>query len=113
MQLLSNRVHKVLVGGSDVHDKWSNFYASFCSRHVSKVVFQRFLALDTSIGDLANFIAIKLFPLLIIKSFEKVENVYRVDKIDEGIAHVAPVFEINREIEEVVLIPGLSVNGLQ
>jgi len=113
LQLLSNREHKVLVGGFDVYDKWPNFYASFCCRHVSKVVFQCFLALDTSIGDLANFIAIKLFPFLIIKSFEKVKNVYRVDKIDEGIAHVAPVFEINGEIEEVVLVLGLSVNGLQ
>lgn len=113
MQLLSNRVHKVLVWGSYVYDKWSNFYASFCSGHVSKIVFQCFLTLDTSIGDLANFIAIKLFPLLIIESFEKVKNVYRVDKIDEGIAHVAPVFEVNWEIEEVILVLGISVNGLQ
>ena len=102
-----------MVRGSHVNDKWSYLDASLRSRHVSKVIFQRFFALDTPIGDLANFIAIKLFPLLIIKSFEEIENVDGVNKIDEGIAHVTPVFEVNREIEEVILVPGLSVYSLQ
>lgn len=69
--------------------------------------------MDTAVGNLANFITIKLLPFLVIESLEEFINVYGVNEIDKGIAHVAPIFEVNREIEEIILIFGLSINCLK
>jgi hypothetical protein len=49
---------------------------------------------------------------LIIEPFEEIENVDWINKIDEGIPHVAPVFEVDGEVEEVILVFGLSIYGL-
>jgi len=69
--------------------------------------------LDTAVSNLTNFIAIKFFPFLIIKLLEKLVDIYRVYEVDEGIAHVAPVLEVDWEVKEVILVLCLSVDGLQ
>lgn len=69
--------------------------------------------MDTAIGYLAYFVAVELLPFLIIESFKEVENVDGVNEVDESVAHVAPVLEVNRQVEEVVLVLCVSVNCLQ
>ena len=112
-KLLSHVVHLVLVRAWDLHDQRSHFDAPLSSWHIGKIVFQSFLTLNAAIGYLANFVAIKLLPLLIIESFEKIKDVDWIDKINEGITHIAAVFEIDWQVEEVILVLGLSIDGLQ
>ena len=87
----------------DLHDEGPNFYTSFYRRHVCEIILECLFSLNPAVSDFANLIAIELFPFLVIKPLKKVEYVYRIDEVDEGIAHIAAVLEVNWQVEEVVL----------
>ena len=72
--------------------------------HRRKVILQGLLSLDTTIGDLANLVAIELCPLGSIILVEEVHNENGINEVDEGITHVAVVLEVNRQIEKVIVV---------
>lgn len=113
VQLLPHLLDLVLVWHLDFHDQWSDLDASLWRRHVSEIVFECLFPLDTAVSNLANFIAVKFLPFLIIELLEKLIDVYWVDEVDEGIPHVAPVLKVDREVEEVILVLCLSIDSLK
>jgi hypothetical protein len=62
---------------------------------------------------LAYFITVELFPSLAIESFEKVVNVHRVYEVNESVAHVAPVLEVDGQVKEIVLVFLVAIYSLQ
>lgn len=103
----------LLAWALNVKYQWSNFNASVSSGHVCEVVFKRLFTLNSAISDFANFIAIKFFPLLVIEHFKEFKDVYGIYEVDEGVPHIAPIFEVDGQIKEIVLISTVSVNCLQ
>lgn len=81
--------------------------------HRRKVVLKSLFSLDTAVGDLAYLVTVELGPLGSIVLVEEVHNENGVNEIDESVAHVAVVLEVDREIEEVVVALLRSVYGLQ
>lgn len=63
---------------------------------------QLFLALDTAVNKLADFLRVKARPHVVMEFLVKFEDEERVDKVDEGVAHTAPVLEIHREVQKIV-----------
>ena len=61
------------------------------------------LTLHACVRDLTDFAAIEVGPALSVELAVKCNQVLGVDKIDEGISNVAFVFEVNRQVEKVIL----------
>ena len=64
--------------------------------HRREVVLQCFLTLDTAVSNFADFVAVELGPLGSIVLVEEIDDEYGVNEVDEGVAHVAVVLEVNR-----------------
>ena len=100
-----------------IQNQWSHFLLLFIAVvwgirinvHIAEVVFEILLALHSSVRNFAYFVTIKTFPLFTIKSPEKFNNVNWMYEIQKSVAHIALIFEIDRQIEEIVLICLLSV----
>lgn len=52
-------------------------------------------------------------PLRAIVLIKEIHDEYRVNEVDEGVAHVAVVLEVNRQVEEVVVVALAPINRLQ
>lgn len=61
-------------------------------------------SLDSGVRYFANFLRIEFGPSLSVKSFEEGFDERRMDHVDECIAYIASVLEVNRKIEEIVLV---------
>jgi hypothetical protein len=48
-------------------------------------------ALDSSIGYLANLLAVKMHPLFVVEEFVELRDENRVYEVYKGIAHIALV----------------------
>ena len=69
--------------------------------------------LDTSIADVADLLAVELFPLFAVKFLDEGNDVRWPHHVDESIAHIALVLEVNGQVEEVVGATELLINGGQ
>jgi hypothetical protein len=67
-----------------------------------EVVNESGLALDAGVGDLALLFRVELAPLLVIELLVKGLKRCAADKIDERIAHVAFVLEVDGQVEKIV-----------
>lgn len=67
--------------------------------------------LDTGIADVADLLAVELLPFLAVKLLDERNDVRRAHHVDESIAHVALVLEVNGQVEEVVGAAELFING--
>jgi len=76
------------------------------------MIHQFLASLDSCISNLAHFLRVELGPLLIIKFFVEVVDISKVLQINECVAHVALVDEINGQVEEVELIIELHIELL-
>ena len=61
------------------------------------------LTLHARVRDLTDFAAIEVRPALSIELAVKCDQILGVDKIDESISDVAFVFEVNGQVEKVIL----------
>eukprot|EP00321_Phaeocystis_globosa_P001156 CAMPEP_0118826520 /NCGR_PEP_ID=MMETSP1162-20130426/12019_1 /TAXON_ID=33656 /ORGANISM="Phaeocystis Sp, Strain CCMP2710" /LENGTH=288 /DNA_ID=CAMNT_0006757261 /DNA_START=249 /DNA_END=1111 /DNA_ORIENTATION=+ len=79
-------------------------------RRVLKVRDERDLALDARVRDLAHLVRVEAVPLLVVELLVEGEDVAGRDEVDEGVAHVAPVLEVNGQVEQVelALVPVLD-----
>ena len=66
--------------------------------------------LDTGIADVANFLAVELLPFLAVKLLDERNEVLRSHHVDESIAHIALVLEVNGQVEEVIGAAELFIN---
>ena len=71
------------------------------------------LALDASIGNLANFLRVEGLPRLVVQVLEEGHDVDRVDKVDEGVPDVAAVVQVQRKIEKVEAAFVVPVDALE
>ncbi|TYZ61020.1 hypothetical protein PybrP1_009600 [[Pythium] brassicae (nom. inval.)] len=62
----------------------------------------RLLALEPRVRDRADLLAVKVRPLLRVELLVERHNGRGLDEVDERVAHVALVLEVDREVEEVV-----------
>lgn len=70
-----------------------------------------FFALDASIENLANFFAVKFFPFLTVKLFEKFLDLFKRGEIDKGISYVAVIVGVDGEVEKIKLVFEVSINS--
>ncbi len=69
--------------------------------------------LNTGVTDVADLLAVELLPLLAIKLLDEGDDVLWAHHVDEGVAHIALILEINWQVEEVVGSMELFINGCQ
>ncbi len=69
--------------------------------------------LNAGVTDVADLLAVELLPLLAIKLLDEGDDVLWANHVDEGVAHIALILEINWQVEEVVGSMELFVNGCQ
>ena len=58
-------------------------------------------ALDPGVGDGADLLALEVLPAVAVEVHVQREDRFRVDHVDERVALVAVVLEVDREVEEV------------
>jgi hypothetical protein len=71
------------------------------------------LTLNPRVVNLANLLAVKPRPLLVVKSLVEQLDVPQVSEVDEGISDVALVEEVDWEVKEVKLVFEFPVDGCQ
>jgi hypothetical protein len=81
--------------------------------HIDEVVFKSVLALNPSVSNFTNFVAIKSRPLLRVKLHVEVYNIDAVHEVDKGIAHVALIFEVDWQVKEVVVVLLMRVDEVE
>lgn len=69
--------------------------------------------LNAGVTDVADLLAVELLPLLSIKLLDEGDDVLWANHVDEGIAHIALVLEINWQVEEVIGSMELFIDGCQ
>lgn len=69
--------------------------------------------LNAGVTDVADLLAVELLPLLAIKLLDEGNDVLWANHVDEGVAHIALILEINWQVEEVIGSMELFVNGCQ
>ena len=62
---------------------------------------------------MAHFLTVELLPLLAVKLLDQGDHVLWSDHIDESIADIALVLEVDWQVEEVVGSTELLINGGQ
>lgn len=71
------------------------------------------LALNASIGDLTDLFGVEGLPRLVVQVLVEGHDVYGINEIDECVADVAAVVQIQREVEKVVAALVVPVDALQ
>ncbi len=75
---------------------------------IFEMTHQRIGALNASISQLTYFTTVKLVPPAAAELLVKGPDVLRVHKIDKGIAHVALIVGVERQVQEINLVFELS-----
>ena len=65
------------------------------------VLYKVAFALDAPIGDLADLLRVERLPGLVIHVFVERHDVDGIHEVDEGVANVAAIVQVERQIEEV------------
>lgn len=78
-----------------------------------KIVDEGLLALDATVGQLTDLLRIEALPILTIQVLVQRNNINWVTHVDEGIADVTVVLQVNRKIEEIVTTCMFRVDSLQ
>lgn len=58
--------------------------------------------LDSTEGDLANLLWIEVFPWLVVHVLEEGHDVDGVNEVDESVADIAAIVQVERQVEEVI-----------
>jgi hypothetical protein len=69
-----------------------------------KVVFELFKALNSSVLDFADLVRVELCPSLSMEVPVEVKDEQRMQKVDEGVAHISLVLEIYWQVQKIVLV---------
>ena len=95
---------------SHIKDKWLNLARLWLLVYV---VNEAALALDASIGYLADLLRIECLPRLVVQVFVKRHYVYRIHEVDKGVADVTAVIKVERQVEKVIIPLMHSVDSLE
>ena len=100
----------LLSGCTGVEDRWLDFAHVDCRL---KIVDECLLALNASVGQLADLLRVEAFPHLAGEVGKKLRYEKGVPHVDEGGPHVAVVLKVDWQVEEVVPARVLLVQSLQ
>jgi hypothetical protein len=67
-----------------------------------KIVDEALLALNPAVGQFADLLRVESLPGLTVEVLVKRNHKERVSHVDEGIAHVAVVLQVDWQVEEVI-----------
>lgn len=81
-------------------------------RAVAELLHEAVLALDCSIGDFSNLLAIETVPRMASTSVGKVDDVERILEVDEGVTNVTVISEVDAQVHEVVLGKASFINNI-
>ena len=95
--------------GEVIEDQRLNL-ASF--RLLVHIVNQAALALDATVGNLADLLRIEGLPGLVIQVLIERHNEYGVDKIDEGVSNITAIVQVEGQVEKVIPTLMQSVNAI-
>ena len=94
-----HHISKILVAHiKDQRLHLSGLVATVVVHFLNKIAF----ALNAAVSDLADFLRIERFPRLIVQVFIEGNNKDGIDEVDEGVANIAHVVQVLRQIEVVV-----------
>ena len=62
---------------------------------------------------MTDFLGVETLPLLAIEALCHRDNRLGAQEVDEGVAHIALVLEVDWQIEEVISAPEILVDGGQ
>mmetsp|Transcript_11084 Transcript_11084/g.35301 ORF Transcript_11084/g.35301 Transcript_11084/m.35301 type:complete len:354 (+) Transcript_11084:83-1144(+) len=80
---------------------------------VLKAADERVSALNPGIRDRADLAAVEVTPSTVVKVLVKANDGPGVDKVDEGVANVALVLKVDRQVEKVVCVGEQLVDLLE
>ena len=93
-----------------IEDEWLDLA---CLRLLVDVVDEAALALDAPVGDLADLLRVERLPRLVVQVLVERHDIYRVHEVDEGVADVAAIVEVEGQVEKVIVPLMQSVYALQ
>ena len=111
-QVLAEDIHLGRPRSDHVEDKRLDA-ARFIPPAVVDLLDQISLALNASVGDLADLLRVERFPRLIIEVFVEGNDEDGVNEVDESVTNVAHVVEVLRQVEIVVAALVVPVYALQ
>jgi len=85
-----------------VEDDGTALFVLVHQRRVLEVLNQLVLSLDARKSDLTHFLAVELLPGARVMPMVKINHRIRCQQIDERVAHIALVLEIDGQVEKVV-----------
>lgn len=81
-------------------------------RAIAEFLNQTISALDSGVRHFSDFLAVEPVPAVACSSIHEVDDVVRVFEVDESIANVAVVGEVDTEIHEVISATTCLVNNV-
>lgn len=84
-----------------------------CLKHyraVTKLLNKTILALNGRVRDFSDLVALEAVPPLIASGIDEVNDIQRIDKVDESISNVAVVREVDSQIHEIILAPARFIH---
>lgn len=98
--------------GKKESNLWAEGWVLKHDRAIAELLDETVLALDGSVRDLGDLVAIETAPGTPSTSVGKVNDVEGILEVDEGIADVAVVGKVDTQVHEVVLAKASFINNL-
>jgi len=70
-------------------------------------------ALDAGVGQLADFLAVEAVPPSTIELLIKLQDEFRMDEVDKGVAHITGIIMVDGQVQEVDVQPMVLVDFLE
>lgn len=102
----------VRVNVADIKDEWLDL-SRLVPVAVVDLLDEVALTLDAAVGDLADLLRVERLPGLVVQVLVERHDEDGVDEVDEGVANVAHVVEVKRQVEVVVSALVMPVDALK
>ena len=81
--------------------------------HITEISFKFLFSLHSTVLYIAHFVTVEAFPSFVVETLEKINNENAINEVDESVPHIALIFKIDGQIEEIVLAFLFSIKWLQ
>ena len=88
-------------------------YSLFHQGRISEVLLAFFFSLDPGVLNATDLFTVENCPLLLVESLVEGSDMFKLLEVDERVTHVAVVLEVDGQVEEVVGVVEVCVDGLQ
>ena len=91
---------------------WAERWVFKHDRAIAELLNETILALDGSVRDLGDLVAIEAIPRTPSTSVGKVNDIEGILEVDKGIADVAVVGKVDAQVHEIVLAKASFINNI-